>query len=163
MISNIKKFKWFFGVAAISILLGIFTFLTFINQNFLFLNKNNLQYLLALDVTLLVIFFFLLIKESSNLFSQYSVKKTGSRTSLNYVLQFSPFAFIPSLVIAVFSLILFNIGLQKYFDKKITSAVNNSYEVAKNYIEETKKTVESDIFLISFDLNRYSRVFFFKS
>ena len=160
MISNIKKFKWFFGVAAISILLGIFTFLTFINQNFLFLNKNNLQYLLALDVTLLVIFFFLLIKESSNLFSQYSVKKTGSRTSLNYVLQFSLFAFIPSLVIAVFSLILFNIGLQKYFDKKITSAVNNSYEVAKNYIEETKKTVESDIFLISFDLNRYSRVFF---
>tara|TARA_B100000700_G_scaffold135453_1_gene151351 strand:- start:5584 stop:7143 length:1560 start_codon:yes stop_codon:yes gene_type:complete len=88
------------------------------------------------------------------------VKKTGSRTSLNYVLQFSLFAFIPSLVIAVFSLILFNIGLQKYFDKKITSAVNNSYEVAKNYIEETKKTVESDIFLISFDLNRYSRVFF---
>ena len=160
MISNIKKFKWFFGVAAISILLGIFTFLTFINQNFLFLNKNNLQYLLALDVTLLVIFFFLLIKESSNLFSQYSVKKTGSRTSLNYVLQFSLFAFIPSLVIAVFSLILFNIGLQKYFDKKITSAVNNSYEVAKNYIEGTKKTVESDIFLISFDLNRYSRVFF---
>ena len=160
MISNIKKFKWFFGVAAISILLGIFTFLTFINQNFLFLNKNNLQYLLALDVTLLVIFFFLLIKESSNLFSQYSVKKTGSRTSLNYVLQFSLFAFIPSLVIAVFSLILFNIGLQKYFDKKITSAVNNSYEVAKNYIEETKKTVESDIFLISLDLNRYSRVFF---
>ena len=41
------------------------------------------------------------------------------------------FAFIPSLVIAIFSLILFNVGLQKYFDKKITSAVNNSYELRK--------------------------------
>ncbi|MDP6599734.1 MAG: two-component sensor histidine kinase, partial [Candidatus Poribacteria bacterium] len=83
-----------------------------------------------------------------------------SRTSLNYVLQFSLFAFIPSLIVAVFSLILFNVGLQKYFDKKITSAVNNSYEVARNYIEETKKSVETDALLIGFDLSRYSEVFF---
>ena len=48
-----------------------------------------------------------------------------------------------------------NFGLQKYFDQKITSAVNNSYEVAKNYIEESKRSVEADIFLISLDLNKY--------
>ena len=45
-------------------------------------------------------------------------------------------------MIAIFSLILFNVGLQKYFDNKITSAVNNSYEVAKNYIEETFSLIE---------------------
>ena len=67
---------------------------------------------------------------------------------------------MPSLVIAIFSLILFNVGLQKYFDQKITSAVNNSYQVAKNYIEEVKKSVETDIFLIGLDLNRYSELFF---
>ena len=55
------------------------------------------------------------------------------------------------------------LGLQKYFDQKITSAVNNSYEVAKNYIEETKKSVEADIFMIGIDLNRFSIMFFFKS
>ena len=54
---------------------------------------------------------------------------------------------------------LFNVGLQKYFDRKITSAVKNSYEVAKNYMEESKRSVEADIFLVSFDLNRYSSVF----
>ena len=70
------------------------------------------------------------------------------------------FAFIPSLIIAIFSLILFNVGLQKYFDKKITSAVNNSYEVAKNYIEETKRSVEADIFLVRIDLNRFSGILF---
>ena len=52
------------------------------------------------------------------------------------------------------------LGLQKYFDKKITSAVNNSYEVAKNYIEETKKSVEADIFLVGIDLNRFSGILF---
>ena len=50
--------------------------------------------------------------------------------------------------------------MQKYFDQKITSAVNNSYEVAKNYIEETKRSVEADVFLVGIDLNRYSSILF---
>jgi len=160
MINTIKNFKWFFGVSFLCVLLSVFTFITFINQNFIFLNENNLQYLLILDVALLVIFLILLVRETSKIFHEYKSKTTGSRTSLNYVLQFSLFAFIPSLIVAVFSLILFNVGLQKYFDQKITSAVNNSYEIARNYIEETKRTVETDVLLIGFDLNRYSGVFF---
>ena len=160
MINTIKNFKWFFGISFLCVLLGVFTFITFINQNFIFLNEDNLQYLLIVDVALLVVFLVLLVRETSKLFSQYTSKKTGSKTSMNYVVQFSLFAFIPSLVIAVFSLVLFNVGLQKYFDQRITSAVNNSYQVAKNYIEESKKSVETDIYLISLDLNRYSEVFF---
>ena len=160
MINTIKNFKWFFVISFLCVLLGVFTFITFINQNFIFLNEDNLQYLLIVDVTLLVVFLILLVRETSKLFSQYTSKKTGSKTSMNYVVQFSLFAFIPSLVIAIFSLILFNVGLQKYFDQRITSAVNNSYQVAKNYIEESKKSVETDIYLISLDLNRYSEVFF---
>ncbi len=160
MINTIKNFKWFFSISFLCVILGVFTFITFINQGFLFLNEDNLQYLLMLDVTLLLIFLLLLIQETSRLYTQYSNKRSGSKTSINYVLQFSLFAFLPSLVIAIFSLILFNVGLQKYFDKRITSAVNNSYQVAKNYIEETQKTVETDIYLISLDLNRYSQTFF---
>ena len=55
---------------------------------------------------------------------------------------------------------LFNVGLQKYFDKKIKSAVNNSTEVAKNYLEETKKNIESDILLMSLDVNSQSGTFY---
>ena len=160
MLNTIKNFKWFFSISIISVILGIFTFITFINQSFLFLNENNLQYLLILDITILILFLLMLIRETSKLFLQYKSRKAGSKTSLNYVLQFSLFAFIPSLIVAVFSLILFNVALQKYFDQKITSAVNNSYEVAKNYIEESKRSVEADIFLISTDLNKYYNVYF---
>ena len=160
MLNTLKNFKWFFAISIISILLGLLTFITFINQKLIFLNEDNLPYLLILDVTVLVLFLILLIRETSTLFLKIKSGKEGSKTSLNYVLQFSLFAFIPSLVIAIFSLILFNLGLQKYFDKKITSAVNNSYEVAKNYIEETKKSVEADIFLVGIDLNRFSGILF---
>ncbi len=160
MLNTIKTFKWFFTISLISILLGLLTFVTFINQKLIFLNDDYLQYLLILDVTFLILFLMLLVKETSKLFLKIKSGKEGSKTSLNYVLQFSLFAFIPSLVIAIFSLVLFNVGLQKYFDKKITSAVNNSYEVAKNYIEETKRSVEADIFLVGIDLNRFSGILF---
>ena len=160
MLNTIKNFKWFFAISFISILLGLLTFVTFINQKLIFFNEDYLQYLLILDVTVLVLFLMLLVRETTKLFLKIKSGKEGSKTSLNYVLQFSLFAFIPSLVIAIFSLILFNVGLQKYFDKKITSAVNNSYEVAKNYIEETKRSVEADIFLVGIDLNRFSGILF---
>jgi len=160
MLNTIKSFKWFFAIAVISVLLGIFTFIAFLNQGLFFLSAQDLQYLLILDSVVLVIFLVFLVREVSKIFFEYKEKKTGSRTSFNYVLQFSLFTFVPSLLIAVFSLVIFYVGLQQYFDRKISSAVKNSYEVAKNYIQETKKTVEADILLVSVDLNRYSEILY---
>ena len=106
MLNTIKNFKWFFTISFISILLGLLTFVTFINQKLIFLNEDYLQYLLILDVTVLILFLMLLVRETAKLFLKIKSGKEGSKTSLNYVLQFSLFAFIPSLVIAIFSLIL---------------------------------------------------------
>jgi len=102
----------------------------------------------------------LLAKETTKLFLKIKSGKEGSKTSLNYVLQFSLFAFIPSLVIAIFSLILFNVGLQKYFDKKIKTVVNNSAEVAKNYLDQTRNSIEADILLMVIDINSKSNMFY---
>ena len=79
MIKTIKNFKWFFTVSLLCVLLGVFTFITFINRDFIFLDEDNLQYLLILDVTLLVIFLILLIRETSKLFSQYLKKKQDQK------------------------------------------------------------------------------------
>jgi Signal transduction histidine kinase involved in nitrogen fixation and metabolism regulation len=43
--------------------------------------------------------------------------------------------------------------------KKITTAVNNSYEIAKNYVDEKRNKIESEIVLIAFDLNKYSELY----
>ena len=45
-------------------------------------------------------------------------------------------------------------------NSKITKAVNSSYDVAKSYLEQNKKTVESDVFLMSVGLNRASALFY---
>jgi two-component system nitrogen regulation sensor histidine kinase NtrY len=60
----------------------------------------------------------------------------------------------PSLLISIFSLFLFSFALEKYFDKKVTTVVNNSYELAKDYVEEVRNKIQSEIVLIAFDTNK---------
>tara|TARA_B100000427_G_scaffold243380_1_gene206354 strand:+ start:589 stop:2034 length:1446 start_codon:yes stop_codon:yes gene_type:complete len=49
--------------------------------------------------------------------------------------------------------------LEKYFDNKITTAVNNSYEIARNYVDEKRNKIQSEIVLIAYDLNKYADLF----
>ena len=160
MLNKIKNFKSIIVLSFVCIFLCILTFLAFINSNILFFSKLNLQVLLILDVILLIVFLLIVIKKSRNLYYLNKNKKIGSKTSLRYISLFTLFTFIPSFFIALFSLFIFNFGLQNFFNEQISKAVNNSYDVAKSYSEQNKKLVEGDVFLMSVGLNRASTLFY---
>ena len=140
--------------------MGIVTFLTFINEGFVNLTDKNLQTLLIIDIFLLIIFFSLIFKNFYRFYYTGKKNKKGSQTNLKYISIFSLFTVIPSLIVAIFSLFIFNFGIQNYFDKQITKAVNNSFDVAKNYLEESKENVLSDVILMSVGLNRASGFYY---
>ncbi len=140
--------------------MGIATFLTFINEGFVPLTDENLQTLLIIDIFLLLIFFSLIFKNFYRFYNTGKKNKKGYQTNLKYISIFSLFTVIPSLVVAIFSLFIFNFGIQNYFDKQITNAVNNSFDVAKNYLEESKENVLSDVILMSVGLNRASGYYY---
>ena len=160
MFKIIKNFHWIIGSSFLSIFLGILTFYTFIDQGPINLTEKNLQLLLIIDVILLVTFFYFIFKNIYRLYFAGKRNKTGSQTNIKYISLFSVFTLIPSLVVAIFSLFIFNFGIQKYFDDQITKAVNNSYDVAKNYLEESKENVLSDVILMSVGLNRASGFYY---
>ena len=160
MFKIIKNFTWIVLSSFLCIFMGIVTFLTFINEGFVPLTDQNLQVLLAIDIILLLSFFILIFRNFYIIYSAEKKNKIGSKTNLKYISIFSLFTLTPSLVVAIFSLFLFNFGIQNYFDKQITDAVNNSYDVAKNYLEESKKNVESDVILMSVGLNRASTFYY---
>ena len=120
----------------------------------------NLKVLLFLDLLLLAFFFAIIFRQIFTIFKNKKSGKLGSETSFKYLTFFSVVTLLPSILIAIFSLILFNVGIQKYFDKKIKTAVNNSTEVARNYLEESKSSIESDILLMLLDVNNMSNVFY---
>jgi len=158
MLSFIKRHLFIILVFIFTLIVSFVTFLTFIGKSFIFLSDTNLNYLLFLNISLLVFFFIIIFREILNsIKSNISVR--GSVANRKYIVFFSLFTLIPSLLIAIFSLFIFSFALEKYFDNKITLAVNNSYELAKNYINEKRNKVESDIILVSYDLNKNINIF----
>ena len=152
----LKKNLFIIVIFLITLFVGFFTFLTFINKSSIELNQQNLQYLLILNIFLLLLllgFIFFEIKKSI----KTDIDKDGLTSNKKYITYFSLFTLIPSILISIFSLFLFSFALEKYFDKKVTTVVNNSYELAKNYVLEVRNKVEADIVLIAFDTNKSAK------
>jgi len=160
MIHTIKNYKWAITTSIICIIFGLLTFFTFTNQSFITLKDFNLQILLIIDLILLSLFFGLIIHETYKLFTERRKKKLGSKVNLKYILYFSSTTLLPSIIIAVFSLILFNVGLNKYFDNKIKNIVNNSAELSQSYVEQIRNSIETDILLMVLDFNNQSTLYY---
>ena len=158
MLSFTKRHIFIILIFIFTLSVTFLTFLTFIGKSFILLSENNLNYLLYLNIGLLVFFFIIICREISTSIKN-NINVRGSIANRKYIVFFSLFTLIPSLLISIFSLFLFSFALEKYFDNKITLVVNNSYELAKNYIDEKRNKIESDIILVSFDLNKNVQIF----
>ena len=153
MIDFIKK-NLIIGTVFISTLfLAFLTFLTFIDKSFIELSDKNLQLLLIANIVLLLILFTMIFMEVRKSL-KIDVNVGGYRANRKYITFFALFTLIPSVLISVFSLFLLSFALDKYLDKKITTAVNNSYEIARSYTEEVRNKTQSEIILIAYDLNK---------
>ena len=153
MLEFLKKNIFIIILSIITLLIGFLTFLTFIDRSFIELSQKNLIYLLILNIFLLFslfVFIFIQIKISI----KNDIDKDGLTSNKKYITYFSLFTLIPSILISIFSLFLFSFALEKYFDKKVTTVVNNSYELAKSYVQEVRNKIEADIVLIAFDTNK---------
>ena len=153
MIDFIKRNIFILIIFFTTLLLGFITFFTFLDKSFINLNQENLKILLYVNIIFLILFFILIFKEISNSIKA-NINVKGSVANRKYIVFFSLFTLIPSILISVFSLFIFSFALDKYFDQKITTAVNNSYQLARDYVNEKRNKIESDIILVAFDLNK---------
>ena len=149
----IKRNLFLIIVFFVTLLLGFITFLTFIEKNFFNISDESLKYLLIVDIILLLIFFGFIFLETKNSLKQ-NINVRGSVANRKYIIFFSLFTLIPSILISIFSLFLFSFAIEKYFDNKITTAVNNSYEIARRYVSEKRNKIESDVIIVAYDINR---------
>ena len=153
MYDFIKKNIYLIFLFIITLSIGFLTFLTFIGKGYIELSSKNLQFLLILNIVLLFLLFIFIFFEIKKAIKN-DIDKDGLKSNKKYITYFALFTFIPSLLISIFSLFLFYFALEKYFDKKVTTVVNNSYELAKDYVDEVRNKIQSEIVLIAFDTNK---------
>ena len=153
MYDFIKKNIYLIFLFIITLSIGFLTFLTFIDKSVIELSDQNLQLLLIINIVLLALLFVFIFFEIKKAIKN-DIDKDGLKSNKKYITYFALFTFIPSLLISIFSLFLFYFALEKYFDKKVTTVVNNSYELAKDYVDEVRNKIQSEIVLIAFDTNK---------
>jgi two-component system nitrogen regulation sensor histidine kinase NtrY len=156
MYEFIKKNIYLIFLFIITLSIGFLTFLTFIDKGYIELSDNNLQLLLILNIFLLFLLFVFIFLEIKKAIKN-DIDKDGLNSNKKYITYFALFTLIPSLLISIFSLFLFSFALEKYFDKKVTTVVNNSYQLAKDYVEEVRNKIQSEIVLVAFYINKIKK------
>ena len=156
MFDFLKKNIFIIALSTITLFIGFLTFLTFLDRSFIELNQKNLQILLISNIFLLILLFILIFNEIKKSIKN-DIDKDGLKSNKKYITYFSLFTLTPSILISIFSLFLFTFALEKYFDQKVTTVVNNSYKLAQSYVQEVRNKVEADIILVAFDTNKSAK------
>jgi len=82
----------------------------------------------------------------------------GSRLHVRLVLLFGLVAVTPTIIVAVFSALYLNVGIQGWFSDPVRTAVRNSREVANAYLNEHQQNIRADILAMAADLSRDAMV-----
>ena len=86
----------------------------------------------------------------------------GSRLHVRLVTLLSLVAIIPTIIVAMFSALYFNLGLQNWFSDQVRGAVHNSVRIAEDYMEEHKKSISRDLIEMASTLNSRADEFRFE-
>ncbi|HSR71652.1 MAG TPA: two-component sensor histidine kinase, partial [Kiloniellales bacterium] len=110
--------------------------------------------LLVVDLVLLLALSTLIVRRLVILWTAHKRGLAGAQLHTRLVLLFSLVAVTPSIVVATFSVILFDFGLQAWFSDRVRTALEQSIAVAEAYLEEHRQNIAADALAIAQDLDR---------
>ena len=156
----IKNLNINYGIGFItisSLIVGFLTIQTFAGKGIIQLTSLNIQILLIVNLLFLTIFFSFVFYKFFKIYNERNKQNIiGLKTKNKFFFYFISLAGIPSILVAIFSLLIFNFSIEKWFDKKINDVVENSVQVAQKYLDEHQASIGKDILLIANDFNRNS-------
>ncbi|MGK9167172.1 PAS domain-containing sensor histidine kinase [Inquilinus limosus] len=120
---------------------GIATY-TALSSNSLFgKDADRVSLLLVLDLTILLMLGAIVARRLVRIWAARRRGSAGSRLHVRLVALFAVVAVAPAILVAIFSAVIFNIGLQTWFSERVSTAVNESLSVAQVYLEENQKSI----------------------
>lgn len=118
--------------------------------------KTDSRSIVALIVTNLVLFLALgaiVIRRAVRLWASLKEGSVGSRMQTRIVVMFSVVTIVPTIIVAVFSTLFFNFGIQSWFDERVSKALDESVAVAQAYLEEHRANIRGDALAMANDVD----------
>ena len=139
----------------LSFILSIVTFLVF---------SNSLPYIkttpaiamitLSIDVILLFVLCFKVIRKIVQTWIERKKGSVGAKISTKFILTFALLVLIPTIMLATFSSLFFNIGMKSWFNDRILHLAEQSNTIAEAYLEEHNKNIKNNAISISKEIDQ---------
>ena len=146
-----------FGLTCLAIAAWIGTYLIFANAGLEGPDPGVVLGFLYLDLSVLLLLSALIGQQLVGLWLRRRQRRAGSGLQVRLVVMFSLVAVTPTIVVAIFALVVFEFAMRSWFSERISTAVTSSRTVAEAYLEEHKRHVIGDTLAIAVDLNRLAR------
>lgn len=152
--SQAGRTRWLpIAAGAAALLLTFATYLTLTNDA-VSADTTAVGALLIGNLTALSIFALLVARRLARLWVERRAGSAGSKLHVQLVTLFGIMAIVPTLVVALFSVLFFDLGLQNWFSEKVRTAVDNSVNIAQDYYLEYSKGIVLDVTETAAALNR---------
>ncbi len=155
-VSRMRRLKRSIGLMlALALLLaGTITYLTIVSRTTpLGPRPQQVWMLLLINLSLLLALCALIGRRALKLAWRLRRGLAGSRLQRRMVGTFSLVAILPVLVVTIFSIFFFNLGIQAWFNERVQRAVTESLAVAEAYMAEHRETIRAEAVAMADDLN----------
>lgn len=147
-----------YALTLLAIASGVGSYMTFANAGPAGPDPEVVLSLLYLNLSMLLALGALVAHRLVNLWVERRQGLAGSRLHGRLVLLFSVVAVTPTMVVVVFSVLLFDFGIRSWFSERIGTAVRGSEAVAEAYLEEHRRNILGDALAMAKDLNREAAI-----
>ena len=116
-------------------------------------DAHTVYLLLNGDLVLFLALVLIVARRIVALWVQRRQGTAGARLHVKLVTWFSIVAVVPAILVALFSIGFFYLGVESWFSDRVRTAVDESVVVASSYLEEHKQAIRGDILAMASDLN----------
>ena len=138
---------------------GVTAYALFSNVAPLEPTPDNLYIFVLFITILLLLLVTLVVRQVIQLWGQSQKGVAATRLHRRIVTLFSVVAITPTIIVAIFSVLFFEFGLQAWFSEKVRTVLDSSESVATTYIEEHYKIIRADVLGMANELNRQAFTF----
>lgn len=147
-----KKVAAVLTVAAV--LSGLATYAALTESPPLGQDPRTVSLLLNLNLIILLLLGTVIVRRIAGLWIHRKRGLAGARLHVRLVGLFSVVAVAPAILVAAFSAMFLQLGVQSWFSDRVSTAVNESLSVAQAYLAEHQQTLRGDVLSMANDLNR---------
>ena len=117
------------------------------------LGAQTVPVLLYIDLVLVLLLCVIVIMRVVQLALERRRGTAGSRLHIKLATLFSVVAVAPAIIVAVFSVLFLNLGLETWFSERVRTALDTSVAVAEAYIDEHRTNIRADALALAHDIS----------